>query len=109
MSNIVIMLVLLLVLFLIFVLLSQKENLSLPTGDVFTDIFNKIYNTPKISKQQDWYYLPYCTDKLGRPVPCNIPCSEFNPACKFKYPVPVFSGNIGAYSPNIWSPGAPVN
>jgi hypothetical protein len=109
MDTIIILLIIILLTCVLLVVFNNKEHLSLPSNNVFTSLFNKINRKPILIETPDNYFLPYCTDELGRPVPCPVPCNEYNPACQFNYPVPVLSGDIGAYSPSKWTPGAPLN
>jgi hypothetical protein len=64
--------------------------------------------TPQPSQNLPPTVLPYCTDKLGNPIPCDKPCQCTSPSCQFSFPVPVLSKNMGAYSPSKWCPGPPM-
>lgn len=78
---------------------STRENLGFP--------FDKLYQEPRVNVVPR-YSQPYCMDQHGNPIPCSQPCQDWNPACKYDFPVPVLSDKIGAYSPSKWCPGPPV-
>ncbi len=77
-----------------------KESFGFP--------FSKLTQTPQPPRIVHSLPAPYCSNCLGSPVPCPIPCQYVCETCKYDFPVPVFGPDAGAYSPNKWCPGPPL-
>ena len=69
--------------------------------------FNNLTNTPQ-KQSRLFLAAPYCTNKLGQPVPCPMPCQGRFLTCNWDFPVPVFGVEQGPYTPTKWCPGAPL-
>ncbi len=85
---------------LIYMIKNNKEGFGFP--------FDKLTPVPESPKTDPAYFQPYCSNDLGQPIPCPVPCQDVSPTCQFDYPVPVFGPKKGAYSPSKWCPGPPL-
>ena len=100
-----------LLILIILIILSCREGFG---------IFDKLYNSPTV-RYNHTLDLPYCSDCLGKPVPCLKPCGQSYvlsnglnagaecKTCDYEYPVPVMGVKQGAYSPSVWTPGTPFS
>ena len=116
MDNCIIILVCTLLAMLLVYTISKKEGFGFP--------FNTLSRTPQPPNVIFSMPAPYCTNDLGQPIPCPIPCQKVCETCQYDYPVlaaqsaapsptshqlvPVFGIEEGAYSPSKWCPGPPL-
>ncbi len=78
----------------------SKEGFGFP--------FHSLTQTPQPPNVITSMPAPYCTNNLGQPVPCPVPCQKVCKTCQYDFPVPVFGHEEGAYSPSKWCPGPPL-
>lgn len=105
------MLFIILFIIIIFIILSYHESFS---------IFDKLHKNPTV-RFNHTLELPYCSDCLGKPIPCSKPCGHSYilqnglnagakcKTCNYDYPVPILGFKQGAYTPSVWTPGPPLS